>query len=117
MLYDIASQCPMLGENAVYKARSMYRFVDDSTYFDDQLLCLPHGIIVKSLRQQEATIVGVVPNPAKDQATLVTALGKAEPLYCTICWVPRYSVWMWPPMHCARISQRIASHRASTTTG
>jgi len=71
VLYDIASQCPMLGGNAVYKARSMYRFVDDSTYFDDQLLCLPHGIIVKSLRQQEAAIVGVVPNPAKDQATLV----------------------------------------------
>lgn len=71
VLYDIASQCPMLGGNAVYKARSMYRFVDDSTYFDDQLLCLTHGIIVKSLRQQEAAIVGVVPNPAKDQATLM----------------------------------------------
>jgi len=71
VLYDIASQCPMLGGNAVYKARSMYRFVDDSTYFDDQLLCLPHGIIVKRGVQQALSGVTIVPNPARDRAELV----------------------------------------------
>ncbi|MBX2984036.1 MAG: hypothetical protein KF843_15310 [Flavobacteriales bacterium] len=42
-----------------------------SIYFDDQQLCLPHGIIVKSIKAQDATYVGVVPNPARDRATLV----------------------------------------------
>ena len=70
-LLDIASQCPMLGGNAVYKARSMYRLVDDSTYFDDQLLCLTHGIIVKRAVQQALSGVTIVPNPARDRAELV----------------------------------------------
>lgn len=42
-----------------------------SIYFDDQQLCLQHGIIVKSLKPMDANIVGVVPNPARDGATLV----------------------------------------------
>jgi hypothetical protein len=72
-LYDIASQCPMVGGNAVYKARSLYWWkVDDDQPFDDPLLCLPHGIIVKSLRPKPtSSTVAVVPNPAVDEATLV----------------------------------------------
>ncbi len=69
-LYSIADQCPMVGGNAVYKARSMYRLINDTLFFDDQQLCIQHGIIVKSVRPQNATYTGVVPNPAKDQATL-----------------------------------------------
>lgn len=42
-----------------------------SIYFDDQQLCLTHGIIVKSMTAQDASFVGVVPNPARDEATLV----------------------------------------------
>jgi len=70
-LFAIANQCPMLGGNAVFKARSLYWLIDDSYDFDDQLLCLPHGIIVKSLTQQPLNGVAVVPNPASDEATLV----------------------------------------------
>ncbi len=73
--FSIANQCPMIGGNAVYKTRSLYSLVDDSYYFDDALLCLPHGIIVKSLTEPMASL-SIVPNPARDEATLVLS----EPL-------------------------------------
>lgn len=61
----------MVGGNAVYTARALYRLIDDSQEYDDQLLCLPHGIIVKRLAATEAGGVRVQPNPARDNATLV----------------------------------------------
>ncbi|MBK6894731.1 MAG: hypothetical protein IPH00_16775 [Flavobacteriales bacterium] len=71
-LFYIANQCPMVGGNAVYRARSLYRLIDDEQQFDDPQLCLQHGIIVKRLvPAQEADTIGVVPNPARDGATLV----------------------------------------------
>ncbi|MBZ0206654.1 MAG: hypothetical protein K8H89_10035 [Flavobacteriales bacterium] len=71
-LFYIVNQCPMVGGNAVFKARSMYRLINDTIAFDDQQLCLPHGIIVKSLKPMDAaSIVGVVPNPARNEATLM----------------------------------------------
>lgn len=70
-LFYIANQCPMVGGNSVYKARSLYRLIDDEQQFDDPELCLLHGIIVKSMVAQEMNTVGVVPNPTRDQATLV----------------------------------------------
>lgn len=70
-LFDIANQCPMMGGNAVFKARSLYWLIDDSYNFDDQALCLQHGIIVKSLSAKTINAVAVVPNPASDEATLV----------------------------------------------
>jgi len=74
-LFYIANQCPMVGGNAVYRARSLYRLIDDEQQFDDPQLCLQHGIIVKRLvPAQEAVGVSIVPNPTRDQATLV--LGK-----------------------------------------
>lgn len=78
-LFDIASQCPMVGGNAVFKARSLYWLIDDSHDFDDQLLCLPHGIIVKSMATAEPNALAVVPNPASDEATLVLTKQLDEP--------------------------------------
>lgn len=69
-LFTIANQCPMLGGNAVYTARALYRLIDEMVEYDDQLLCLPHGIIVKSIRQQQPTAMILLPNPAKDEVTL-----------------------------------------------
>ncbi len=73
-LFTIANQCPMLGGNAVYTARALYRLIDETYAFDDQLLCLPHGILVKRLVATEPNGLAVVPNPTRDQAVLV--LGK-----------------------------------------
>lgn len=70
-LFAIANQCPMVGGNAVYTARAICRLIDETVEYDDQLLCLPHGILVKSIRQQDAAMLAVVPNPARDYATLV----------------------------------------------
>ena len=70
-LFYIANQCPMVGGNSVYRARSLYRLIDDEQQFDDPMLCLQHGIIVKSLVAREMNIIGVVPNPTRDQAALV----------------------------------------------
>ena len=78
-LFAIASQCPMLGGNAVFKARSLYWLIDDSYDFDDQLLCLPYGIIVKSLNEQPANNIAVIPNPARDEATMVLDRPLVEP--------------------------------------
>lgn len=78
-LFTIANQCPMLGGNAVFKARSLYWLIDDSYDFDDQLLCLPHGIVVKSLMTQPVNSITVVPNPANDEATLVLDQALDEP--------------------------------------
>ena len=72
-LFDIASQCPMLGGNAVFKARSLYWLIDDLHDFDDAEICLPYGIIVKSLVEHEANAVSVLPNPTNTEATLVLA--------------------------------------------
>lgn len=73
-LVEIANQCPMMGGNAVFTARSLYWLIDESYDFDDALLCLPYGIIVKNLNEQTNTAM-VIPNPAVDEATLV--LGRA----------------------------------------
>ena len=70
-LFYIANQCPMVGGNSVYLARSLYRLIDDEQQFDDPMLCLQHGIIVKSLVARETNTIGVVPNPTRDQAALV----------------------------------------------
>jgi hypothetical protein len=78
-LFDIANQCPMVGGNAVFKARSLYWLIDDTYDFDDALLCLPHGIIVKSLMEHQANAVSVIPNPAGDEATLVLDRTLDEP--------------------------------------
>ncbi|MBK6894670.1 MAG: hypothetical protein IPH00_16465 [Flavobacteriales bacterium] len=78
-LFFIANQCPMVGGNSVYRARSLYRLIDDEQQFDDPQLCLQHGIIVKSLVARETNTIGVVPNPARDGATLVLGKPLEEP--------------------------------------
>ena len=79
-LFSIANQCPMVGGNAVFKARSLYSLIDAAQVFDDPLLCLPYGIIVKSLMEQHTNAVSIVPNPAADEATLVLLQQLDEPV-------------------------------------
>ena len=61
----------MVGGNAVFRARALYSLIDDEAEFDDQLLCLQQGIIVKSMEVADLSSVAVVPNPATDEASLV----------------------------------------------
>lgn len=70
-LYDIAGQCPMVGGNAVFKARAMYQLIDGSVEFDDVMLCLQEGFVIKSLQEQVVLAATILPNPTADHATLV----------------------------------------------
>jgi hypothetical protein len=70
-LFDIANQCPMLGGNAVFKARALYGLTDESYDFDDTAICQQYGIAVKRLRLALPNAVMVIPNPAMNEATLV----------------------------------------------
>lgn len=73
-LYAIASQCPMVGGNAVYRARALYSLVDDEEEFDDPAICLQQGIIVRSADEDGGNVVQVLPNPATDEATPIYQL-------------------------------------------
>ncbi len=70
-LFDLASQCPLIGGNAVYRARSLYSLIDDDQEFDDPALCLAQGIVIRSLEQSTAPAVMIIPNPASDRAVLL----------------------------------------------
>lgn len=70
-LFDIANLCPMVGGNAVFLARALYSLIDDAQDFDDPLLCLQQGIVVKSMAAADVNNMAVIPNPATDEANLV----------------------------------------------
>ncbi|MBL0125893.1 MAG: hypothetical protein IPP83_00235 [Flavobacteriales bacterium] len=78
-LYEIANQCPMTGGNAVFKARAMYQLIDGSVEFDDVMLCLQEGFVIKSVLVHGAIAASVLPNPADDRATLVLEQPLEEP--------------------------------------
>ena len=61
-LIAIANQCPLVGGNPVYQARSLYSLIDDKTEFDDALICAADGYVVKSFDGQ-VQLVNVYPNP------------------------------------------------------
>ncbi len=64
----VASQCALAGGNSVYKARSMYALISDTT-FNDEEICpslgynLRHG---NNVSKGVADLFQIVPNPAQD---------------------------------------------------
>lgn len=70
-LFAVANQCPLVGGNAVFRARALYYLVDPEQDFDDPSLCLQHGLITKSVKRPEVHGLNIVPNPAMDEATLL----------------------------------------------
>ena len=74
-IYNIAWQCSFTGGPAVYSARSFYGLLDDSTYFDDDIICLNHGVALRKGNQENyLSNSSIFPNPARDQATLIYEL-------------------------------------------
>jgi hypothetical protein len=71
VLLAVADQCPLTGGNAVFRARALYSLIDDAQEYDDAMLCLQQGLITKRLEETVASACTVVPNPAREQATLV----------------------------------------------
>ena len=64
-LWDIASQCPLLGGNPVYQARSLYTMIAVDVDFDDALICVAAGFAVKDAEALVPQIT-VYPNPNRD---------------------------------------------------
>lgn len=68
-LGEIAFQCPFTDGYAVYRARAMYRLMEPSILFNDDLLC---GQAQQKQSEQEEfenienTIISISPNPAND---------------------------------------------------
>ena len=52
-MYGIANQCPLLGGNPVYQARSLYALFDPEADFDDALACVLEGYVVKNEEQND----------------------------------------------------------------
>ncbi|MFM9949693.1 MAG: T9SS type A sorting domain-containing protein [Saprospiraceae bacterium] len=87
-LQSIASQCPWVGGDAVYAARSLYRLIEPQSVFDDDVLCgrdsipqplaqeesLPQSLAELKAQSSETTPetleVSLYPNPAKDGFTV-----------------------------------------------
>lgn len=51
-----------MGGNPVYQARSLYSLVDDQAEFNDALLCIADGYVVKNLDEPDLSVT-VYPNP------------------------------------------------------
>lgn len=73
-LYDIATQCPLAGGNAVFRARALYFLIDQGLQYNDFEKCNLEGSPLKqvseSLNQDKTLKAHIYPNPASNEATL-----------------------------------------------
>ncbi len=74
-LDSIASICPLLGGNSVFKARSLQSTYNDSIYYDDKLLCNQQGVYYRLaakdtiVSKKEEKLI-LFPNPTSDKLTV-----------------------------------------------
>lgn len=70
-LLNIANQCPTVGGDGVYVARSLFALLNDNLQFDDQSLCNNLGLREsKHSKSTEKVDLSVWPNPAMDKFQL-----------------------------------------------
>jgi hypothetical protein len=71
-LWSIATQCPLQGGDAVFRARSIYRLFDPLIYFSDDSLCQGDSLELrqplKAEPQPPALTYRLFPNPSQGQA-------------------------------------------------
>ena len=75
-LQAIASQCPWIGGDAVYAARSLYRLIEPKSVFDDDVLC-GGGDTTQALQEEESLPEALA--ELKVQKTEVYASPKLQP--------------------------------------
>jgi hypothetical protein len=75
-LWSIATQCPLQGGDAVFRARSIYRLFDPLIYFPDDSLCQSDTLELrqplKAEKQLPALTYRLFPNPSSGQAPQVS---------------------------------------------
>jgi len=70
-LIRIGGQCPMIGGNAVFRARALLALINSSLNYDDFDLCANTGINLKQNISYSKNIKArIYPNPANEKATL-----------------------------------------------
>ena len=69
-ILSIASQCPLSGGPAVYKARTLAALIDPDLRYDDQLACAQSGVSWRISQHKSESSINIYPNPAKDNATI-----------------------------------------------
>ena len=72
VLQPIADQCPLVGGDAVFTARSLLTLTGDVTNYDDEVNCAGVGGRSRSAGEKTETVntFKLFPNPAKDLVTL-----------------------------------------------
>ncbi len=68
-ILEVAQQCPLAGGPAVHRARSLYMLIDPEVQYDDELVCLQSGWLLRTASKKLLPI-GVFPNPASSEVTI-----------------------------------------------
>gem|GEM_PF-1228154 len=88
-LYAIASQCPLAGGQAVYKARALYALTDKKEFFNNFAICEAAGYAMRKAvtTKSKLPIAGTIkiyPNPASESATLEYNLPGVDEVQLTL---------------------------------
>lgn len=73
----VAYQCPHYGGNAVYKARAMYKLINDTVTFDDDAICYSFGYRNDEASDETSSRINtynVYPNPNNGQFVLASSV-------------------------------------------
>jgi hypothetical protein len=87
-LYAIASQCPLAGGQAVYRARSLYSLADKNTFFNNFAICEAAGYAMRKPEKTKSKLganqIKIYPNPANESATLEYNLPGVDEVQLTL---------------------------------
>ncbi|OQB63839.1 MAG: hypothetical protein BWX95_00870 [Bacteroidetes bacterium ADurb.Bin141] len=88
-LYAIASQCPLAGGQAVYRARSLYALADKNTFFNNFTVCEAAGYAMRKAVTPKSKLpiagkIKIYPNPASESATLEYNLPGVDEVQLTL---------------------------------
>jgi hypothetical protein len=62
LLYNIATQCPLTGGVAVFKARAYFKLINPNLFYDDIGTCIQSGVLYRQ-KKETNQFVNLFPNP------------------------------------------------------
>ncbi len=78
-ILNVASQCPIAGGPAVYRARALYFLIDPEMEYNDEVTCLQAGYLYKIAKSINGKSK-LYPNPATHDITVVYNISKKSTL-------------------------------------
>ena len=63
ILFGIATQCPLAGGTAVFKARAYYKKINPNVFYDDVNTCIQSGIVYRKKDPTKQQYCNLYPNP------------------------------------------------------